>query len=81
MDDLSLMLNCSGIWGYEGTFFINHLCCANDLCLINLSSSGMQHLLNICNEYAFTHNFLYNGSKSSSLCFKKNKLKVSPPSF
>ena len=54
MDDLSLMLNCSGIGGYIGTSFINHLCYADDLCLVSLSSSGMQHLLNICNEYATT---------------------------
>ena len=81
MDDLSLMLNCSGIGGYIGTSFINHLCYADDLCLISLSSSGMQHLLNICNEYATTQKLLYNGSKSFSLCFKKNTLKVSAPSF
>ena len=81
MDDLSLMLNCSGIGGYIGTSFINHLCYADDLCLISLSSSGMQHLLNICNEYAATQKLLYNGSKSFSLCFKKNTLKVSAPSF
>ena len=81
MDDLSLMLNCSGIGGYIGTSFINHLCCSDDLCLISLSSSGMQHLLNICNEYATTKKLVYNGSKSFSLCFKKNTLKVSAPSF
>ena len=83
MDDLSLMLNCSGIGGYIGTSFINHLCYADDLCLIRLSSSGMQHLLNICNEYATTQKllYMYNGSKSFSLCFKKNTLKVSAPSF
>ena len=49
------MLSCSGIGGYLGTSFINHLCYADDLCLISLSSSGMQYLLNICNEYATTH--------------------------
>ena len=81
MDDLSLKLNCSGIGGYIGTSFINHLCYADDLCLISLSSSGMQHLLNICKEYAFTHKLLYNGSKSFALCFKKNTLKVSSQSF
>ena len=81
MDDLSLKLNCSGIGGYIGTSFINHLCYADDLCLISVSSSGMQHLLNICKEYEFTHKLLYNGSKSSALCFKKNTLKVSSPSF
>ena len=45
MDDLSLMLNCSGIGGYIETYFINHLCYADDLCLVSLSSSGMQHCL------------------------------------
>ena len=60
IDDLSLKLNCSGIGGYIGTLFVNYLCYSDDLCLISLSSSGMQHLLNICKEYAFTHNLLYN---------------------
>ena len=81
MDDLSVKLNCSGIGGYKGTSFINQLCYASDLCLINLSSSGMQHLLNICKEYASTHKLLCNGSKSFSLCFKKNTLKVSSSSL
>ena len=40
IDDLSLKLNCSGVGGYIGTSFINHLCYADDLCLISLSSSG-----------------------------------------
>ena len=81
MDDLSLKLTCSGIGGYKEIFFINHLCYANELCLISLSSSGMQHLLNIYIEYAFTHKLLYNGSKSFALCFKKNTFKVSSLSF
>ena len=54
---------------------------ADDLCLVSLSSSGMQHLHSICKEYASTHKLLYNGSKSFALCFKKNTLKVSFPSF
>ena len=81
MDDLSVKLNCSVIGGDIGTSFINHLCYADDLCLISLSSSGMQHLLNICKEYAFTHKLLYNGSKSFALYFKKNTLKVDSSSF
>ena len=81
MDDLSVKLNCSGIGGYIGISFINHLCYADDLCFISLSSSDMQHLLNICKKYASTHKLFYNGSKSLSLCFKKNTLKVSSSSF
>ena len=64
MDDLSMHLNNSGIGGYIGTAFINHLCYADDLCLISLSSSGVQQLLHICREYATEHPLLYNGSKS-----------------
>ena len=56
--DLSVKHNRSGIGGYIGTYFINHLCYADDLCLTSLSSSGMQHLLNICKEYSSTHKLL-----------------------
>ena len=63
IDDLSMHLNSSGIGGYLGTAFINHLCYADDLCLISLSSSGMQQLLHICNGYAAEHQLIYNGSK------------------
>ena len=41
IDDFSLTLNCSGIGGYIRVSLINHLCYADDLCLI----SG------ICNSY------------------------------
>ena len=84
MDDLSMHLNSSGIGGgggYLGTAFINHLCYADDLCLISLSSSGMQQLLHTCNAYAAEHQLLHNGSKSFSFCFKRKELKVSSPSF
>ena len=41
MDDLSMHLNSSGIAGYLETTFLIHLYFADDLCLISLSSSGM----------------------------------------
>ena len=47
MDDLRLTLNCLGIGRYIGTSFINHLCYADNLCLISLSSSCVEHLLNV----------------------------------
>ena len=48
MDGLSVLLNSSKI----GHTFLNHLCYADDLCLISLSSAGMQKLLNLCSKYA-----------------------------
>ena len=52
MDDLSTSLNNSGIGGHIGEKTINHLCYADDICLIALSSSAMQQLLNICHTYS-----------------------------
>ena len=67
MDKLSVALSRSGIGGYLENIFLNHLCYADGLCLISLSSTGMQQLLNICQNYAIDHQLLYNGSKSYSL--------------
>ena len=71
MDDLSIALNNCGIGGYLGDAFLNHLCYADDVYLISLSSSGMQQLLDICQNYATNHQLLYNGVKSFSLFQKQ----------
>ena len=55
MDQLSIRLNRSGIERDIGGHLINHLCYTDDLCLISLSSAGMQSLLDICNSYAIEH--------------------------
>ena len=52
MDQLSIRLKMSDIGGDIGGHFINHLCHADDLCLISLSSAGMESLLDICNSSA-----------------------------
>ena len=58
MDDLSCVLNCSNIGRRNGGEIVNHLSYANDLCLICLSSAGMQALLNVCSKYATKHSLL-----------------------
>ena len=55
MDLLSFKFNRSGIGGNIGGHLINHLCYADDLCLICLSSAGMQKLLDMCSSYAIEH--------------------------
>ena len=62
MNNLSLYQY--GIGGSLRDNIINHLCYADDLCLISLSSSGMQHLLYICDTYAISHQLSYNATKS-----------------
>ena len=84
MNNLSLSLTSSGIGSSPRDNIINHLCYADDLCLISLSSSGMQHLLDIWDTYhtyAISHQISYNATKSCSLCCKPKQIKINPPSF
>ena len=83
MNNLSLSLYSSGIEGSLGdnTCIINHLCYADESCLISLSSLGMQHLLDICDTYAISHQLSYNATKSFLLCFRPKQIKINPPSF
>ena len=81
MDQPSVKLNASKIGGDIGGVSVNHLCYANDICLISLSSAGMQQLLNICDTYAKEYDLLYNGSKSYSLCFKLKSSIFNRPVF
>ena len=76
MNNLSVSLNHSGIGSSLGGNLINHLCYADDLCLIALSPSGMQYLLDICDKYATGHQLTYNATKSFTLCFKPKHIKI-----
>ena len=81
MDKLSIKLNRSQIGGDIGGHLINHLCYADDLSSISLSSDGMQKLLDMCSTYTIEHLLFYNGSKSYSLCFKSKHIKFHAPCF
>ena len=82
MDELSIKLNQSGIGGDIGGHLINHSCYADDMCLISLSSAGMQSLLDLCSTYVIKHLLAYNGSKSYYyLCFKPNHIKFNSPTM
>ena len=49
--ELSELLNKSGIGGNMGSTIINHMLYADNICIVSLSSSGLQQLLNICHDY------------------------------
>ena len=53
MDDLSVALNNSGIGGYLGDAFLNHLCYADDICLISLSSDNVVRYYIVYSMYWF----------------------------
>ena len=53
MDDLSVALNNSGIGGYLGDAFLNHLCYADHICLISLSSDNVVRYYIVYSMYGF----------------------------
>ena len=79
MDVLSVLLNSSNMGWTNWAYFLNHLCYADDLCLICLSSAGIQKLMNLCTKYAVDHSLTYNAKKSFSLCFIPRTVKINRP--
>ena len=65
MDDLSVALNNSGIGGYLGDAFLNHLCYADDICLISLSSDNVVRYYIVYSMYGFVTFYAYS---FSSIC-------------
>ena len=47
VNELIELLNKSGIGGNLGGTIINHMLYADDICIVSLSSSGLQHLLTV----------------------------------
>ena len=81
MNNLSVTLNQSGIGRFFRDSLVNHICYADDLCLIALSSSRMQQFWNLFSLCATNHQLSYNATKSFSLCSKPNRIKLKPPNF
>ena len=69
VNELSELLNKSGIGGNLGGTLINHMLYADDICIVSLSSSGLQHLLNICSDYCERHDLTFNAKKSMYMYF------------
>ena len=72
INDRSIRLSQTGIEGSIGGKFVNHMIYADDLCVISLSSSGLQSLLNICTEYCQLHDLTFNVKKSVCMFFRSS---------
>ena len=71
MDELILKLRRSGMGCHITEFFIACILYADDVCLLTPSRKAMQHLLNICSEYALSWCIKYNERKSKLMYFGK----------
>ena len=77
VNELCELLNKSGIGGKLVGTIINHMMYADDICIVSLSSSGLQHLLNICSDYYVRHDLKFNVKKSMCMYFSTSMNKHS----
>ena len=70
IDGLSDILNKSSVGGSIGGKRINHMLYADDLCIVSLSSAGLQQLLTICDQYCAMHSITFNVKKSVCMFFR-----------
>ena len=69
IDGLSDILNKYSAGGSIGGKRINHMLYADDLCIVSLSSAGLQQLLTICDQYCAMHSITFNVNKNLYVCF------------
>ena len=63
IDGLSNILNNSAIGAFIGGIRVNHMLYADDLCIISLSSTGLQQLLVQSDDYCRKYSITFNVSK------------------
>ena len=70
VNELSDCLNKSGIGGSMNCIIINHMLYADDICIISLSSAGLQQLLNICSGYSELHDLTFKAKEVNVYVFQ-----------
>ena len=64
IDELSSQLQSKHIGCRMSNIIVNHLLFADDAVIFAPSAKGLQQLLDICSEFAATHNVVFNVKKS-----------------
>ena len=70
MDDLSIVLNSSKVGCALNGVTINHLMYADDTCLLAPSPAALQHLLNLCSDFACNNSVVFNEGKTRLMCYR-----------
>ena len=80
MDDLSKMLNNSGMGCYVDNVCVNHVFYADDLCLTALCAIVLQQMINIvCHRYSIIVDLNFNALKSFCFAFTPRLYKLCLP--
>ena len=76
MNQLSQTLNKLNVGCFIGQHCLNNILYADDICCIAPSCKGLQNLLDVCYEYAQSHDISFNCSKTKIMMFKTKFLKL-----
>ena len=76
MNRLSQTLNKLNIGCFIGQHCLNNILYANDICCMAPSCESREKLLDVCNEYAQSHDISLNCSKTKIIMFKTKFLKL-----
>ena len=77
VDQLSESLNAVRSGCYVGKRCINHIFFADDITLFSPSLTGLQELVDVCYDYALSHDIVFNCNKSRGMLFTPNHFNLS----
>ena len=78
IDKLNRQLNSLPIGCTINDHTTNNLCYADDMVLISSSAEGLQRLINICCDYASSHDIIYNETKTQCMSILPRNLRHIP---
>ena len=81
VDELFLLLKKSGLSCHVGSTYAGAFGCVDDIALIAPSLSSLKQVMKICENFAKSHNIVFNSSKSKLLCYNKDPQSVIPPMY
>ena len=81
LDDLGNALSACRTGCCVGNSLINHQMYADDLVIFSPSSIGLRALITVCEEYAVSHEMVFNHKKSVILLCRSNYMKNVYPVF
>ena len=77
IDQLSESLNAVRSGCSVGKICINHIFFADDITLLSPSLTGLRELVDVCYDYALSHNIVFNCNKSRGMLFTPNHFNLS----
>jgi len=81
IDDLTYKLQMVNVGCYVGCHDLNHLLFADDAVIFAPAAKGLQQLLDICADFANSHNIAFNTVKSQCIIVTSKWAPTNPPEF